>query len=139
MQYISHSEFKSLHFPSIIFSRWLTIELRMQYVRLVLIIIFTVENNGLQCHHCNKRYMKRRILLEHLLRVHFMDKENRPRYPCDLCEKTYTEKSAVRSHKKTAHFGLVKHIQEHVCTVCGKSQKGKYALGVKIDIFDTCA
>lgn len=56
-----------------------------------------------------------------------MDKENRPRFPCDMCEKTYTEKSAVRVHKKSVHLGIKKIIPTFICTICGKEQVIRFA------------
>lgn len=79
-------------------------------------------NGGMECHHCSKKFMARKTLLEHIYRIHFMDKENRERFACDLCDKTFTEKSAVRVHKKTIHLGIKKEMPIFICTICGKKQ-----------------
>ncbi|XP_063696983.1 zinc finger protein 26-like [Culicoides brevitarsis] len=78
------------------------------------------RNEGLECHHCHKKYSSRKRIVEHLKVVHFRNKFDRPRFECEICEKSFSEKSSLRTHQRDIHSDNPRLKKKEICPICGK-------------------
>lgn len=98
-----------------------------------------VENGGLQCDHCQKRFLKKRQLKRHINRVFLGLKDGAPigdaltlTLSCVECKQSFPRKSLLRIHYKEKHPYLLENkpqvAEPFTCKDCGKSLKTKKSL-----------
>ncbi|XP_048002862.1 zinc finger protein 528-like [Leguminivora glycinivorella] len=96
----------SLHFPN-----------RPQYKKHLLGLKHTPrEQYKFECEVCNKRFLQKRWLDDHMDGIHLGLKK----YSCDRCDSSYGSFSSLRRHIARDHEKQVTPKQTHICDLCGQ-------------------
>lgn len=84
-----------------------------------------VKKSQFECHHCNKIFVRKLHLEQHLA-----NHERKTKFICDLCGKTFFHPSHLKSHKRY-HLDKSKDVS---CQHCNQNFKGKRSLNNHIKV-----
>lgn len=96
------------------------------------VLIFSDANGGYECDHCNRKYMKKKVLKNHLRRVYNVSRRVPGTFVCTECQEVFTGIETLREHFEAMHPHLP--VPEPAgagpfqCSECDKVLSSKHCL-----------